>query len=145
MNLYGATIYVRFDTEDERFTTMMDRNHKNYKHIPRNLILLRNEMQEKYESIVPMDFRYFYALGQFELMGVLTHYEDAIDMVLELEEKLKKTEYKTMITAGFGTVCLPRDIKTMRPIDVLNQIMGHGVYSAFEFFKEKKKRKKVLP
>lgn len=145
MNVYGATVYVKFDASDSRLKQMMATDHPEYRKIPEELIQLRNELQKKYDFLFPMDFRYFYALEEFELMGILNLYEDSLELVLELEEKLKELDYKNMITAGFGTVCLPPDYQTKEPIRVLNEVVGHGVYSAFQYFKGKGRIKKQLP
>lgn len=135
--MYGATVYVRFH-QDSRIKNMMAISHPHYKEIPNELVSLRNLLQKKYAFIVPMDFRYFYALEEFELMGVLVHYADAVSLVLELDKSLRKAKYTVNVTAGFGTVSLPNNMVELRPIDVLNQLMGHGVYSAFQYFKQKK-------
>lgn len=143
MNGYGATIYVRFQTENvQAFDEMMTSEHENYGVIPEELVTLKNEMQQNYDWIVPLDFRYFYALKEFELMGVLTHYRDAIDCVLELDQRLKELPYEVMITAGFGSLVLPDDYQSMERIRVLNEMNGHGVHSAFRYFKVRKKLKK---
>lgn len=142
MKLYGATVYIKFDSKDERLKNMMDTKHNDYKKIPEELISLRTELQNRYKNIVPIDFRYFYALEKFEMMGILMRYEDAVDFVLEVKDKLTALTYKNMITVGFGTVCLPDGFQELKSIDVLNKVLGHGVYSAFQFFKEKNKRKK---
>lgn len=140
MHIYGATVYVRFDGQDERIQNMMNIHHKDYDKIPEEIFRLRETLKDKHESILPLNFRYYHADELFEMMALLIRYEDAIDLVLELEEKIKELGYDVMITAGFGTIHLPRGYTKLSPIEVLNKVVGHGVYSAFQYFKLKKKR-----
>lgn len=132
----GATVYVRFSPQDKRLKNMMDPHHIRYRKIPDELVTFKEAIQAQYAFYVPMDFRYFYAYERFELMGVLTHYEDAIELVLQAEEKLAEFDYEVIITVGFGQVYLPERAETMANHDLLHTISGKGVLAAFAYFKE---------
>lgn len=136
MQVYGTTIYVRFDVTETRLTNMMDMTHETYTIIPESLEHLKKQLRTDFQWIVPIDFRYMYAYDQFELMGVLKEGEKDFKVQRIMKETLNQQGFPHKIGVGTGEVLLPKNFATMSSRDVLHALWGQGVLAAFESFKK---------
>lgn len=124
----GATVYVRFDSQQ---SVIQDVFNKGKSSFPSDLVTLVAQANN-YKRLVSFDFRYTASLELFEVMGVLSDFEDVIDVFSLLNEELQSLGYKFFISVGFGEIIVP-SVKT----EPLHVVTGDGVYSAFSIFKNK--------
>lgn len=136
MNLYGATLYIQFNSDHPTIKLFMNHSHPEFAKIPKNLTPVKEFINQKYETLVPIEFRYTVYSETFELMGVLKHYKDTVPLLLELTTMLRCLGYEAFISFGFGKVLIPNNSVENQNIEELLHLMtGHGVYSAFQVFK----------
>lgn len=137
--LKGVTIYVKFNPKDQRIQDFI----YNGKGKPEDVVLLKDKLNEKYETLIPIEIRYMFSRELFELMGIIPDYKNAIELFLELKNSLEKMEYDCFISFGFGEVALPE--KELPIVEQLHRVSGDGVYAAFQIFKKPQLNKKELP
>ncbi|PGK52291.1 hypothetical protein CN918_31360 [Priestia megaterium] len=132
---YGSTFTIRFDASHPAIQSFMNIKDSSYMQHPDELQQLVKMLNDKYETLCTIDFRYTVFDEQYEIMGVLSNYEDAISVCLDVYNYLQSFSYSYIHSLGVGTVFLPEEIDTLESREVLHRILGHGVSSAFQVFK----------
>lgn len=138
-NIYGATVCVRFNANHPQLQQCMNYNHELFGTLPQNLIAIKTHLNNTYESLVPIDFRYVVYNETFEMLGIFKNYKDTIPLLLETLPTLTNLGHEVFVSFGFGTVYIPTK-EDMQDLDgdckrILEYIGSHGVYSAFQVFK----------
>jgi len=137
-NIYGAAFTIRFDASHHKIKSFMDINNSSYMQHPEELQQLVDMLNNKYDTLCTIAFRYTVFDELYEIMGVLLNYDDAISVCLDVHKFLHKLSYSYTHSLGFGTVFLPEEVGTLEPLEVLDRILGHGTSSAFQVFKREK-------